>query len=396
MTMQIATEPLRPVRRFRPSSQPARARIPELDGLRGAAILSVMCFHYFEAFTGQQHSPLAYFHPLIAMGWTGVDLFFVLSGFLIGGVLLDARSSSSYFKTFYIRRFYRIIPVYYAWICSFFVLITIAGISTSRAEVVVWPHHPPIYVYLLFLQNMRGIHYAGVSAAWLAVTWSLAVEEQFYLVTPLLVRLLSTRALVAVLSATIVVAPFIRFFVHMEWSSGPELASKLMPCRADAFAIGMLVAVLWRSNYLRARLAASKRKVYLLLCISFAGLLMATMRWSSAPNSVGLHTVGYTITAFSFAAILLFVLMKPVSPIASLFRMGWLREIGAVSYCMYLIHVVIWAGCHDLLPLTVRQSASWRNAGLSLVAGALTFGIARMSWRCFERPLLQRGHAYRY
>src|SRR5258708_11706525 len=107
----------------------ASGRIPELDGLRGVAILSVLVWHYFYFHPAAGHHPVGlarqlyvHFEQFLALGWSGVDLFFVLSGFLIGGILLNARNSPSYFRTFYLRRFFRIVPIYYAWLVAYLLL----------------------------------------------------------------------------------------------------------------------------------------------------------------------------------------------------------------------------------------------------------------------------------
>src|SRR5882724_11376744 len=108
-------------------------RVPELDGLRGVAILLVLLFHYISlegpTKTGSWSS---FLQRIVIMGWTGVDLFFVLSGFLIGGILIDVRGSPNYFKTFYARRFFRIIPIYYLWILFYILLVWSAGSYITR------------------------------------------------------------------------------------------------------------------------------------------------------------------------------------------------------------------------------------------------------------------------
>jgi len=98
----------------------ATARIPQLDGLRGVAILLVIALHYLnDSEHGSFGSFLYRFGSTFRLGWVGVDLFFVLSGFLIGGILLDAREAKNYFRTFYIHRFFRILPIYYLWVSLF-------------------------------------------------------------------------------------------------------------------------------------------------------------------------------------------------------------------------------------------------------------------------------------
>ena len=157
-------------------------RVPELDGIRGTAILVVVIFHWIAL-------PGVYILPerlerLLSFGWSGVDLFFVLSGFLIGGILFDARDATNYFKVFYMRRFYRILPLYGA-ICLSTVAIFYVHLSThawlfDRAKI-------PWYAYLTFGQNFWIVTFRTLGNWPLAVTWSLAVEEQFYLTLPFVI-----------------------------------------------------------------------------------------------------------------------------------------------------------------------------------------------------------------
>ncbi len=153
-------------------------RIPELDGLRGLAILMVVSLHY-TMFTGRgpEHTVFAKLVRGFGFGWAGVDLFFVLSGFLIGGILLEAKNSDRYFKTFYARRIYRIFPLYYFWLLLYLVFL-LGGIVLAK-----WPQMFRVEDllrfprYLFFLQNLFSQN-SGVELTWLAPTRSLAVEEQ--------------------------------------------------------------------------------------------------------------------------------------------------------------------------------------------------------------------------
>jgi peptidoglycan/LPS O-acetylase OafA/YrhL len=374
-----------------------RGRIPELDGLRGIAILLVLTFHYFTTVTGEASGTFSYLHNFVAMGWAGVDLFFVLSGFLIGGILLDARNSPHYFRTFYIRRLYRIIPLYYAWICGYILLVAVVGTTHLRAMGPQPEARPPMYVYFLFLQNLKAFHISGVAAAWLGATWSLAVEEQFYLIIPLLIWLLTKRTLVIVLSMVILLAPELRFAVHNYVQLGPELVNVLMPCRADTFAMGILAAILWRNAKARTYLATNKLVMFFLVGASLAGLLVVSAKWYSRPWSLGMQTIGLTLIALFFAVILLFVLSRPDGITASITRMRGLREIGTVSYCMYIIHIAVQGACQDIvLSPSIRQSADWTRVAVLIAAAILTYAIAKISWIFFEKPLFHKGHAYHY
>lgn len=127
-------------------------RIPELDGLRGLAILLVISVHYFYNPDANMPVALHFLQGFFCLGWTGVDLFFVLSGFLIGGILLEVRASPNYFKTFYIRRFFRIVPLYYLWLFCFIALLFLRG-STFDAQSAQAGINWPLWGHFLFLQN---------------------------------------------------------------------------------------------------------------------------------------------------------------------------------------------------------------------------------------------------
>jgi len=218
-----------------------KQRIPELDGLRGLAILLVLVFHYTaqegvlapDTLTGR-------LQRLFIMGWTGVDLFFVLSGFLIGGILLDARNSPCYFKTFYCRRFFRIIPIYYLWIVLYVVLIAVAGNTIMRLSNsgVRPPLGPGIGSYFLFLQNLVSLPLFGLAGAWFGHLWSLAVEEQFYLAAPLVVRFTDVRYLKWILGGLVMCVPLLRMFLLRVLHVVDSQVAVLVFCRADALAIG--------------------------------------------------------------------------------------------------------------------------------------------------------------
>ena len=188
-------------------------RIPELDGLRGLAIGLVILCHYV---ANADHRQLGIWpHRILTgftFGWSGVDLFFVLSGFLIGGILLEAREAPHYFRAFYMRRVHRILPVYYVWVLLFAGLVmwglwvAPGSLGATKADLREVPIH------LLFLQNLQtGL--PGLTWMWLAVAWSLAVEEQFYLVMPLMIRWLNSRTTMWVLVMVICGAPLFRLLV---------------------------------------------------------------------------------------------------------------------------------------------------------------------------------------
>jgi peptidoglycan/LPS O-acetylase OafA/YrhL len=382
-------------------------RIPELDGLRGAAIAMVVLLHYFYYYPGETHRPSGFirsayvhFERFIALGWTGVDLFFVLSGFLIGGILLDARSSPSYFKTFYLRRFYRIIPLYYGWIVCYLLAMALAGhfFSANFPSLGEPATDSRLYLLIVFLQNSGLVRYSVLSGSWFQPTWSLAIEEQFYLVAPLVIRLFSRRRLYGFLGIVIFSAPLLRLWVQYHLPArGTELglAYTLMPCRADALAMGILAALLWRNRIFLSWLSNHGPILYGLASVSLAGVV-ALGKWSPLPNSIAMQSVGYTWIAIFYTLILLVVLDRPSGPVAWFARMGWLRELGRVSYCLYIIHGAVGFLCQTLLAAAVGHVESWQSVLTFVPAAVIAYLLARLSWVYFEHPLLRRGHAHRY
>lgn len=378
-------------------SQTRRGRVPELDGLRGIAILQVVLAHYFYNPSPKLPGLLRCIQYVFGLGWTGVDLFFVLSGFLIGGILLDERSSPAFFKTFYIRRFFRIIPLYYLWLILFIVFIYFGGPTIlSHTRLAVLPRIDwSILAHFLFLQNLWAFDFVNLAYSWLAPLWSLAVEEQFYLISPLLIWFLPKRRLVVVLWAVVVLAPFCRILVRHLVPYQPWPAYRLMPCRADCLALGMLIANYWRDEQFRARLSARGTIFYSLLAVLLAGVVVLGI-WFSNPIGLLTQTIGYSWIAFFYAFLLIAVLKDIRSPLARLARIRWLQEAGRVSYCMYIIHSMVGYFCFGFLMNHFIHLTRWRNGTVGLLAISLTYCIAKLSWICLEYPLLRIGHRYTY
>lgn len=375
-----------------------KARIPELDGIRGLAILSVLCFHYISIQGETPAGTVTHFlQRLVILGGTGVDLFFVLSGFLIGGILLDAKSSPRYFGTFYARRFFRIFPVYYAWIALYILVATFGGkrlLALARSGIMP-PFEFQIYDHFLFIQNFLVDRLHGLAAVWFDHTWSLAVEEQFYLVIPLLVWLLSRKALKLFLLFVVFSQPLLRIVLLKSGWVSAGLVAQLTFTRADVLAFGVLAAVYWRDDSALTWLQQNPRWIYSVLVVLFFGF-SAFWMWSPYQRTFAMEAVGFSTIAMFYATLLLAALCISNGPIAAVARWSWLRQIGAVSYCMYLIHLVVDVGCHAVILHAPPKISSLRGAAVTLCAAFLTFVIAKISWTIFERPLLQIGHKFRY
>jgi peptidoglycan/LPS O-acetylase OafA/YrhL len=359
-------------------------RIPELDGLRGVAILLVLFYHYISLVPGER---IPLLQSIFAMGWSGVDLFFVLSGFLIGGILLDERESQNYFKAFYGRRVFRIMPLYYVWIAIYFFIVVFLGNPET------WRSVP---IYALFLQNSVRINHGVLGTAWLGHLWSLSVEEQFYLVIPLAIRYLERHRLVPLLCLAIITAPVARVLFHIHLVAHPAAQYELTICRADALAMGVLLAVAWRNDKWRAKLCRYRNltggPILSLLLIAYLCLSI----WQPSQYSLSMAAYGFTVIDSFFALLLLSMIATPGGVWAATCRWSFLIEMGRVSYCLYVIHQAVNVAVHETLLRATPRADSWRAILVTALAALVAYSLATLSWKFFEHPLIRRGHRYPY
>jgi peptidoglycan/LPS O-acetylase OafA/YrhL len=371
-------------------------RIPELDGLRGAAIGMILVHHYILIpFQPPLATPLAYLLAFGRLSWSGVDLFFVLSGFLIGGILLDARDSANYFRVFYTRRFFRIVPIYAVCLAVAFSLGSLANLSFPGRFAWMSKDQLPWLPQLLFLQNFWMAQSTNWGAFTLAVTWSLAIEEQFYLTLPALVRVLSPRRLLVALGAGILAAPALRIVLFVlrpeHWLSWHVL----MPCRADALLLGVLGAVAMRNPACRDWLSRNRRFSSAFLFILLLGMALLTWR-ASDYRHLPMLSVGYTWMALFYLSTLLYALTYHECWIARCMRWRWLGRLGAIAYGVYLFHEIILGTFFSLLWSRPPQLTSFPEFCVTLLALAVTLLLCRLSWAYFEKPFVQMGHRSHY
>jgi len=375
------------------------ARIPALDGLRGVAILLVLLRHAIFGVSSVQgietHSRLTFlFLAAGQLTWSGVDLFFVLSGFLIGGILLDARPSPRYFQTFYLRRVYRILPLYFVVICLSLLSHLLAEFSPGRAARTS-PLPFPWWTYLLFIQNFWMAHLGTFGPSGIGITWSLAIEEQFYLSVPLLIRKVRPRNLVIVLLMVIVCAPWLRVLLHSSMMY-PGLASYvLMPTRVDALCLGVLAALLVRNVTFWQWLNSHRSILWSVTLLCFAGTCYMTWQGYDA-LSLPMTTWGFSWLAVYYTCILLLAVLPGRGIVQGILTNKTLMWLGTVAYCSYLIHVAMMNALRH--PLKVHFGdypvAAWLTGGI--LGMLLTLSIAALSYKYFEKPLLRRGHQYTY
>lgn len=360
--------------------------MPQLDGLRGVAILLVLLLHHLGG------SRLPVLGAGFRIGWIGVDLFFVLSGFLITRILVSTRDCSNYFSAFYARRALRIWPVYTLTLVFAFTVAPRLGehlaFDFSAADVL---------VHAFYVQNVA---HAGQYGPWpLKVTWSLAIEEQFYFLWPLGVWLLRDRlgSLRRLAAAAIVAAPLARL-AALAAGATPLLVYTHTGFRVDALAVGCFCALVGGEEAAVPRRSCARLAASALL--PGAGLAYGVLGGnalidSSAPVALPVAAAmaaTFTLLAVGFGGVLT-LLLAPSPAARAAFTWAPLRLVGKVSYGLYVYHGITIHLDHGLYrPLLAEllpaQAASLaRPLGLALGVATLV-AMTWVSWTFLERPLL--------
>jgi peptidoglycan/LPS O-acetylase OafA/YrhL len=356
-------------------------RIPALDGIRGLAIILVLCFHIYEPLRNRlpTHPFLGKVVDLGRFTWSGVDLFFVLSGFLIGVILLDAVDSPSYFSTFYIRRACRILPLYIA-----IMMLTLAmDLCFQRERLGQFLYYP------LFLQNFQMAATASFGAIHLGVTWSLAVEEQFYITMPWVVRAACRRTLLIILLVLIVAAPLLRAILLYISPENWVPAHVLMPCRVDALSIGVLIALGLREPRVLSKMQRYSWSAYALLALS--SLISLRVMWGRFEPLAGkAFGLDYSFLAILYGLLLLSTLLS--KRLSAIFSFGPLRFLGSIAYGLYLLHRAVNLALHKVLFHFRPKSELVSDILVATSSIAVSIAVATLSWKYFEKPLVQRGH----
>ena len=353
--------------------------IPELDGVRGIAILLVLLFHLESSYPPS--ITRLFFAPLL-VGWSGVDLFFVLSGFLITGILMKTRNCRNYFSSFYIRRILRIMPLYLIAVFTYFVVaLPLAHHwghwQTRDNSMQMW--------FWLHLSNWPPAF--GNVVPFIGHFWSLSVEEQFYLIWPLVVLLVDPSRLIYLCAMVVATA----FALRLAWASS-SFVYYLTPFRMDALGVGCLVAVIVRDRRWFPVVRAQLRWVVLVT----ASLLLAVVVIARSPRPFNpwMSTLGYTCFALFYGSLVFSAYAQAGSPswMAVLLRTSFLRTFGKYSYAIYVFHTAVTA---MLDTVRVRISEGLPLYGkvalaiLCMVASvAVSYAAAQASWHLLEKRCL--------
>lgn len=353
-------------------------RIKELDGLRGVAVLAVISEHYMSWLpsAGARY------------GWLGVDLFFVLSGFLITSILLELRERERYFSVFYARRALRIFPPYFLGILIYL------GYSIEQGR----PGTLGLWLrYIFYYSSLFVGQPAQLTAEQppvpeavvlgLAVLWSLSVEEIYYTIWAPVVRWTSHKGFAAILVGMIVAAPLLRWSLHTPLY--PELYT--FYCRMDGLAYGSVVALLIHDR--RRDPLKWARADKLLDRLGLVVLPVSAVFWivtGGDRTGVWVTTVGLVLADFSFALVVHALIRRANGNQlwVRAFRARWLRSVGMVSYSLYLFHYPLRWAAVELVSRTPLSRRAEAVAGV-LLGLVLSFGVAYGLWYGMESRILR-------
>jgi peptidoglycan/LPS O-acetylase OafA/YrhL len=365
-------------------------RVPELDGLRGVAILLVVIFHYRYGVPGFAPGTIgAYFvAPFVRMGWSGVDLFFVLSGFLICGLLL--RLSDITLRGFYLRRAARTMPLYVVMLALF-----VLGVGFQRSG---WLDLPNLFgsvhslwPYFLLVQN-NAYAINAVDLNFITPSWSLAIEEQFYLLFPLLFIVQPRRRVVlGILSAMVAISVLLRSTPIFGTEDGVASLTAwqyfFTLCHLDGLAVGAIISITLADARWRALLQSNALLLIAIFVLLGSGVL-AEAKWT------GLLGPFLTLWLSLFYGIAL-ILAALAHPVVGFLRFRVLRFFGDISYGLYLFHVPTLALLTAFFVLPQADPLSQRPVLCTLIAITVSVTLAVVSRRFLELPVIYAAKRWR-
>jgi peptidoglycan/LPS O-acetylase OafA/YrhL len=364
------------------------SRIPALDGLRGIAILMVLLLH-LAPYGHDLPAPTAVVDRAFLFGartgWMGVDLFFVLSGFLITGILYDTRGSKHYFRQFYARRMLRIFPLYYAALALFLIILP----ALRPEHWVLRDLKADAFWYWTYLYNMKVASTGFLPSSALGHFWSLAVEEQFYLIWPIAVLCLSRRQLLITCSVAAVAALACR--VALSFTGYAALPDVWMAARMDSLAIGAFIALAARSPDGHAALSRWAGPVAKVVAVPLVALLV---------YKVAIATVAHSLVALFFGAMLVYALnASPNSVGGKVIGSPILRFFGRYSYALYVFHhPLLWFKPAFSMRFVPTVFGSQMPAYLLwlVISIGVTVACALISWHLVEKQFLKMKKFFPY
>lgn len=364
------------------NSLTVKSHIPELDGIRGLAILMVLIWHYV---TCQEsvatNSPITYVIGMTGLFWSGVDLFFVLSGFLIGGILLDNSQKQRFYRSFYIRRAVRIIPVYTLLLLAFFVC---RHLIDRQKYAWLFSDKIPDLAYLSFTQNIfMGLH-NDFGGNFLGITWSLSIEEQFYLFIPILLFFVGPSRFIKFVILLAISAPLLRL-------AFPGFHAFVnTPFRMDSLLMGVLLAAIFRSEHALCTLNKNKSTLWGVFTILLFWMGGMTVR------NLGQTFLEPTAIALFYTVFIALSLIYQGQRETVFLRLPILMRLGRYSYGLYMYHQMVAGLMHGYLRGDAPSLSTGYGAIVTLISIIVTIALAVISHHTIESYFLSLGRRYTY
>ena len=328
-----------------------------------------------------------YVSSVFILGRTGVDLFFVLSGFLIIGILIDQKRSPNLFFVFYIRRTSRIIPPYLLLLLIFWILTSAFELRDQNSDTI------PFWSYFLFIQNWFMSFANDWGPSGISVTWSVAIEEQFYIVFPLILLITPAERLRSILIAIAVTSWLCRAGLTLVAPSAAFAPYVNTILRLDALCVGGLIATIYRDKPLFSRLLAERQRV-LKATMALSTLVIPLLYGINTNIRPTMYIYGHAFLAIYFGAIVLLTLLYKGDARCKFLRGRVLLFFGLISYSAYLFHPIIIMGIFKYRD-RLEQWSSWQDA----IALALAFtSTLLVCWlfRFIENYFIGIGHGFKY
>jgi peptidoglycan/LPS O-acetylase OafA/YrhL len=362
----------------KPAAKASDIRIPALDGLRGLMTLFVIVSHYY----GEVPSGIG----VLCVGWTAVLVFFVLSGYLVGRLIIEKMNAGNFLPVFYLRRVCRTFPTYFAA-----TLVTLALVWMFSD--VTWADDAkplPVWSYLAFTQNYFLIHLESVGTHWLSPTWTLALEEQFYLVAPFLLMLTPRRFWLALMIALSLMGLALRGYgvLHGDLVVAPVA---LLPTSADVLLAGMILAVLVKNDIIDWARYSLHVRLTPILCMVLTFVLQKLDGSVVGPR---FEIFGPLLMSIGGAAFIL-MLVKG-APEAPRFEGRVLRFFGQISYSVYLTHLAVLGLMHGLILGGLPDIGTPAQIAVTTAAFPVTVALAWVMTKLLEEPITEWGRGHKW
>jgi peptidoglycan/LPS O-acetylase OafA/YrhL len=366
-----------------------RGRIAELDGLRAVGVASVLLGHFWV----QSFSKIIY--EIGQFGWIAVDCFFVLSGFLITGILLDSRDKPNYYKNFWSRRTLRIFPLYYATLLACYCILRFTNSGIDYRNVL--QHWGSPMWFTFYVGNIR----TAITGTWppfpgYGPLWTLQVEEQFYLFFPLVVALVPRRILRNLLLACVFLSPALRILLYFLYPTNTTVEYVLLPCHCEGLALGGLIAIRFRSG--PWKISRPLLAVWTLGSLSAAAAVSVIASWNStqwAPYYPIVRIGGPSLSSPGCAGLVLWLITMRGSVQTAWLRIAPLQYLGKISYGVYMLHpLAFWVGS-EMVKKRIWHFNQFSIPGI-LFEIALSLVLAALSWHLLEQPFVKLKDRFSY